>query len=143
MLYRHPMPTSLQATLNDLAATFADSILDAIRGVSLDDLISANGQARGSGRPSRSPAMTAEAPSAAKRPRATGRLARRSPEDIAAALVQVVSLVKKRKEGLRAEQIRNELGLQAKEMPRVLKEGIDRKTLRSRGQKRATTYFAT
>jgi hypothetical protein len=54
----------------------------------------------------------------------------------------VVSLVRSHKEGLRAEQIRSELGMQAKEMPRVLKEGLVKRKLRSKGQKRATTYFA-
>jgi hypothetical protein len=51
--------------------------------------------------------------------------------------------VKKHKEGLRAEQIREELGLQAKELPRVLKEGLSSRKLKSKGQKRATTYFAS
>jgi hypothetical protein len=50
--------------------------------------------------------------------------------------------VKKSPEGLRAEQIRTALSLQAKEMPRVLKEGVSTKKLRIKGQKRATTYFA-
>ncbi|HEY4015776.1 MAG TPA: hypothetical protein VGM06_20690 [Polyangiaceae bacterium] len=50
--------------------------------------------------------------------------------------------MKKHKEGLRAEQIRSELGLQAKEMPRILKEGLGKKSLKAKGQKRATTYFA-
>jgi hypothetical protein len=30
----------------------------------------------------------------------------------------------------------------AKEMPRILKEGLSTKKLTSKGQKRATTYFA-
>jgi hypothetical protein len=42
---------------------------------------------------------------------------------------------------MRAEQIRSTLGLQAKEMPRILKEGLSTKKLTSKGQKRATTYF--
>ena len=43
---------------------------------------------------------------------------------------------------MRAEQIRVELGMQAKEMPRILGEGIATRRLRKRGQKRATTYYA-
>lgn len=54
----------------------------------------------------------------------------------------MVGLVKKHGDGLRAEQIRAELGMQAKELPRVLKEGLASRKLRSKGQKRATTYFA-
>jgi Fic family protein len=54
----------------------------------------------------------------------------------------VVALVKGKKDGLRAEQIRAALKMQSKEMPRVLKEGLAKKKLKSKGQKRATTYFA-
>jgi hypothetical protein len=50
--------------------------------------------------------------------------------------------VKKHKAGLRAEQIRAQLGMQAKEMPRVLAEGLSKRKLKRRGQKRATTYTA-
>jgi hypothetical protein len=71
-----------------------------------------------------------------------GRLARRSLADIAKALSAVVALVKRNPKGLRAEQIRTELKMDAKEMPRVLKEGLAKKALKSKGQKRATTYTA-
>ena len=54
----------------------------------------------------------------------------------------MVALVTKHKDGLRAEQIRVQLGMQAKELPRVMKEGVATKVLKSKGQKRATTYFA-
>ncbi len=67
---------------------------------------------------------------------------RRSAEDIAKVLEIVVSLLGSRKNGLRAEQIRAELSLQAKELPRILKEGLSRKKIRAVGHKRATTYFA-
>jgi hypothetical protein len=74
---------------------------------------------------------------------ATGRLPRRSAEDIAAALDRVIALVKKNKDGLRAEEIRAALKMQAKEMPRILKEGLSTKKLKSKGQKRATAYWAS
>jgi Fic family protein len=67
---------------------------------------------------------------------------RRSPDDIAQVLGKVVALVKQHKQGLRAEQIRKQLGMQPKEMPRVLKDGLSSKKLKAKGQKRATTYFA-
>ena len=44
--------------------------------------------------------------------------------------------------GLRAEQIRAALKMQSKEMPRVLQEGLAKEKLKSKGQKRATMYFA-
>jgi hypothetical protein len=43
---------------------------------------------------------------------------------------------------MRAEQIRAQLKMQSKEMPRVLAEGLAKRKLRKKGQKRATTYFA-
>ena len=75
-------------------------------------------------------------------PRRGGRLPRRSAEDIKAALDSVHGLLKSSKGGLRAEQIRAALKLDVREMPRVLKEGLATKKLTSKGQKRATTYFA-
>ena len=76
------------------------------------------------------------------RPKKSGRLARRSPDQIKTLLDKVVSAIRStRGKGLRAEQIRAQLGLQANEMPRVLREGVASKKLKSKGQKRSTTYF--
>ena len=140
-IYSTSMTTPLHATLNDLAATFSDAVLQAIRRASLNELVSGNGQ-RPLAALGRRPPLAPVAPAAKKASRSMGRLPRRSAEDIAAALGQVVSLVKKSKAGLRAKQIRAELGLQAKEMPRILKEGLAKRALKTKGQKRATTYFA-
>jgi hypothetical protein len=135
------MPT-LHSTLQNLASAFASSILEAVRGGSLHELLGETGGAvrKGPGRP-----KAAEAPGGkpVARGARSGRLKRRSPEDIAQALDQMVALLKKNKAGLRAEQIREQLGMQAKEMPRVLKEGLSKKAFKSKGQKRATTYFAS
>jgi hypothetical protein len=137
------MTTPLQSTLYSLAASFTESILDVIRGASLDELLQSKNKARLNGRSSGTASATPSGSAAKRRFQKSGRLPRRSAEDIAKTAGQVVSLVKKHKEGLRAEQIRSELGLQPKEMPRILKEGLAKKVLKSKGQKRATTYFAT
>jgi hypothetical protein len=71
-----------------------------------------------------------------------GRLKRRSADDIAATLGNIVALLKAHPSGLRAEQIRKELDMLAKELPRPLAEGLASKALRKKGQKRATVYFA-
>lgn len=42
---------------------------------------------------------------------------------------------------MRAEEIRKFLNLDVREVPRVLKHGVETKKLRSKGTKRATTYF--
>ena len=139
------MPTgNLRSALNHLTSNFASAVLDAIKTASLDELVSGSaGHAaparRGPGRPRGS----GTSPGASPRPKRTpaGRLARRSPEQIAKAVERVVALVKKSKDGLRSEQIRAELKLDKRELPRVLGEGLTKKVLKSKGQKRATRYF--
>jgi hypothetical protein len=53
-----------------------------------------------------------------------------------------VTLLKSKKAGMRSEEIRRALQLDKRELPRVLKEGLAKKALKSKGQKRATTYAA-
>jgi hypothetical protein len=131
--------SNLHSQLASLAGAFASSVLEAIRGASLEEILSESRTP--ASRPRREPVSNGAVKPAA-RAKPAGRLRRRSADDIAKALDRVVALVKKNKEGLRAEQIRQQLGMQAKEMPRVLKDALAKKQLKSRGQKRATTYFS-
>ena len=145
--------SALKSSLQSLAASFAEDVVRAIQSASLQELlgevttrqertaarsrvapVAPNGGAASaeSVRPARSPALTRR-----------GRLKRRSTEDIAATLNSIVSLLKQHSSGLRAEQIRKQLSMQAKELPRPLAEGLQAKALRKKGQKRATVYFAT
>jgi hypothetical protein len=156
------MPSSLRSRLAELATEFSASVLDAIRGASLEELLSGSRGERARA-PSRGPApakrgarlagprAAAPAPAPARDTSAAtaapaarrrgGRLARRSSGDIAGVVTSIVGLLKSSPAGLRAEEIRAKLGLQAKELPRPLKEGLDAGTLSKSGQKRATTYF--
>jgi hypothetical protein len=133
---------SLRSQLNELAAHFADAIVNAIRGSSLEELLAQTGGGAGAGRGRGRPRGLAVATEAKPRGRRSGRLPRRSAEEIAAELDRIVGLVKKSKAGLRAEEIRAALKMQSKEMPRILKEGLATKVLKSKGEKRATTYTA-
>ena len=133
------MPT-LRSQLDALASSIANAVVDAIRGASLQELLATGGK-RGESSPRRAPAPSAAPARAAVKSTRTGRLKRRSAEDIGKILDDVVSLVKSKKDGMRAEEIRTSLGLQSKELPRVLKEGLSSKRLRKSGQKRATVYF--
>jgi hypothetical protein len=139
------MPT-LRSQLDAIAANFAQQIIAALQGASLNELVSSKDDGHvGNGRGSARPAPLKSAPPAAPTKHSlepSGRLRRRSDEEIAALLNKIVLLVKTQKAGLRAEEIRTKLGLQAKEMPRILKEGLSTKKLTSKGQKRAPTYFA-
>jgi hypothetical protein len=132
-LFSRVMPT-LRSNLTDLAHSFADSVLDAIRSASLEELLGEATSKRGAGRPPKLGPMRSS--------RSTGRLSRRSLEEITKTLDKVVLLVKTKKDGLRAEEIRAALGMQSKEMPRILKEGLEKKRLKAKGRKRATRYFA-
>jgi len=133
---------NLRSQLDSLAAAFANAVVDAIRGASLQELVATDG--RGGARAAAAAVAATKGAAAGPAPKATrtGRLKRRSSEDIGKILDEVVGLVKKNKDGLRAEQIRSELNLQSKELPRVLKEGLSSKRLRKTGQKRATVYSA-
>jgi hypothetical protein len=142
--HRVSMANSLRSALDDLARKFASSVVDAIRGASLGELlIEGGGARRGAGRPRGTTTAASTAARASAPARKPGRLPRRSPEDIARALDKIVLLVKTHKNGMRAEEIRATLGMQAKEMPRVLREGLAKKKLKAKGQKRATVYSAT
>ena len=70
-----------------------------------------------------------------------GRLPRRSPEDLAKGVEKVASLLRKKPEGLNAETIKAELGIDKRELPAIFKAGLASKVLKSKGQKRATRYF--
>lgn len=135
------MANSLRSAINSLATSFADSVLAAIRGASLEEL-----HADGGGRRRSSTTRPAGARVGARRtttPRRTGgRLARRSAADIEKTLAQVRSLLRGKKAGLRSEQILKALHLDKRELPRVLRTGLKAKQLRSKGEKRGTTYFA-
>jgi hypothetical protein len=87
---------SLRSDLQSLAATFADSVLPPSGAASLEELLAESGtdERRGPGRPPKSKAAPAPAAPRARKP---GRLPRRSPEQIAKALDQVVALVKGRR----------------------------------------------
>jgi hypothetical protein len=148
--------STLQSQLDSLARSFAEQIVETIRGSSLHELSSggvgsgANSasnhadapRAFASSRSARKAVTKATQVPAPKVTRSNGRLPRRSVDEIRAMLDKVVALVKKQRNGLRAEEIRADLGMLPKEMPRILKEGVSTKKLSTKGQKRATTYFA-
>ncbi|HEX3771522.1 MAG TPA: hypothetical protein VHV30_11675 [Polyangiaceae bacterium] len=146
--------STLKSSLQSLAVAFAEDVVRAIRGASLQELLGevAVTRARHGGSSAPAPSSRAAAAAAAAEPATRpapgavlgrrGRLKRRSADDIAVTLDRIVSLLKANPAGLRAEQIRKQLGMLAKELPRPLAEGLSSKALRKRGQKRATVYFA-
>jgi hypothetical protein len=127
----------LRSSIHDLAQTFAAHVLGAIRSASLEEILGQSpGAKRGPGRPA--------GPRGPGRPTKSGskRLARRSAKDIATVTESIVVLVRKHKAGLRAEQIRAQLGIAKREWMRPLEAALASRKLTKKGQKRATTYFA-
>lgn len=146
--------SNLRSTIEALASQFASSVLGALRSASIDELVNVAGASggggggggavrRGAGRP-RAAAVAVEAESASPRGRRGlgGRLGRRSADDISAMIESIVGALQKAGSGQRAEQIRETLGVEAKELPRPLAEAISTGRITKTGQKRATTYFA-
>jgi len=156
--------SNLKSTIEDLAADFAMNIISALRSASIEELTGVSGVRRSSssgnsgstnsgrvGRPAAAPAENSAASrksapsssSSSPAPRGRGgRLGRRSTADIESMVDSIVTLLTRAPEGLRAEQIRESLGVQAKELPRPLSDGLAAGKLRKSGQKRATTYYA-
>jgi hypothetical protein len=139
--------STLRSSLNDLASNFAEAVLAAVRGASLQELLAESGGAparRSPGRP-RGSSTTKSAPTAARASaparKPAGRLQRRTPEEIARSLALVVALVRK-STGMRSEEIQKALKLDKREVPRILYEGLKGKKLKKKGQKRATVYSA-
>jgi hypothetical protein len=112
--------SSLRASLDGLVSTFTGSILEAVRRSSVEEL-----------------ARLGTAPA---EEHVTGRLRRRSAAEITHALVRVIALLDGRPGGMRVKEIRLALGMDPREMPRVLQEGLRRRLLQTDGRKRATTY---
>ncbi|MFO0678600.1 MAG: hypothetical protein U0169_18850 [Polyangiaceae bacterium] len=141
------MPSNLRSTLTELAASFANNVLAALRGASLEDILSETAHLPGAGGSGRAPtslrgrSLDGAGPTS-RRAKPGGRLERRSADAIAQLVDRITDLVAKSPDGLRAEQIREALGLEAKELPRPLADALAAKKIVKQGQKRATTYFA-
>jgi hypothetical protein len=134
------MTASLRDTIQQLAAEFASGVLGAIRGSSLEDILAEAGGRRGPGRPRKSSTLLGEFPAGGRSGKGD-RLGRRSATDLARVVDQITELLSRNPKGLRAEQIRVELGLSAKEIPRPIAKALGSKRIAKSGQKRATTYF--
>lgn len=136
--------STLRAQIDRLAAQFAGNIIDALRGASLEDLMAIAGNRGGGGRRGRpvgGGGMSALDGGAGRRGRG-GRLGRRTQDDIGRMIERIFDLLQKTSGGMRAEQIREALGVEAKELPRPLADALASGRITKTGQKRATTYFA-
>ena len=132
--------STLRQAIENQAVQFAEAIIHAFRSASIDELAGVHSGTRGAPSSRASKAVSGPAPKTVNDP--GGRLGRRSSEDIAKVLESIVSLLGQHPEGLRAEQIKDSLGLDKREMPKPIGEGLKSGALTKTGAKRATTYFA-
>jgi hypothetical protein len=137
---------SLKNRISALAEEFSAGVIAAIRAASLEEILSeSGGGSRRAAAPSAAPSNgAAPAKRGPGRPRGkkSGRLARRSPEQIAQVVESVVGALKKNKNGMRSEQLQKLLKLDKKEISGPLNEALAGKKITKKGQRRATTYFA-
>jgi hypothetical protein len=128
------MHPSLQKKIGDLASQFALGIVNLIQDQSLSML---------TGGASGGIVSTAEAPAPRRARRAAAASAggRRSPEQMAELIQQIVDAVRSNAEGLRSEQIQEKTGLAKREVVRPLQLALKQGFLRKTGEKRSTTYF--
>jgi hypothetical protein len=124
----------------EMAQGLAEGVLSAVRSGSVDELL--NGHGSGSGARASSRGSATHASKKTFSTSSGGRLGRRSLEDIDAMAGRIVQTVRLAgKEGMRAEVIREKLGIERKELPRPLVQALEAGWLKTTGQKRATTYF--
>jgi hypothetical protein len=120
---------TLRSSIQTLAQTFASQLLEAIRGMSLDEILH---EAKGGAAVKTNGKTVAKA---TRKMKQTGRTRAISVEAI-------VSIAKKYPRGIRAEVLRRELGTKkdafSNQMAAAVKSGAVRKT----GTRRGTTYFA-
>lgn len=126
-----------RATRRADARTLAASDLGSVFGIDID--VQGAGAAQPS--PARQPRRR-RSPVQATAPRGEPP-GRRSSADVAGLVDRIVAVLKSCKTGLRAEQIRAALEINPKDLPRPIAAALQSKRIRKRGQKRATTYFAT
>ena len=135
------MPQNLQATIRQLAETFAEGLLQAARSASLEEILEGGGGAlsgrRAPGRPRKSAAPVAAEP-VAKR----GRPAKRNGASGDASIDRIVEVLRKNPKGLRSEQLRAQLKLEKIPFRQAAAKALDANLISRTGEKRSTTFFA-
>jgi hypothetical protein len=132
------MQSSIESEIEARVSAFAAELVAIVRASALEVVQEALGDAvtpravRGRG------AAVAAAPKAAS---GRGRGAKRDPEAIEALTNQLAAYIKKNP-GQRIEQIGKELDIPTKELALPVKKLLGAKRISTKGQKRATTYFA-
>src|SRR4051812_39840636 len=115
--------SSLRAQIDRLASEFAANIIATLRGASIDDISTVTGNRAGGAARRGRPVGGGENGGGARRARG-GRLGRRTADDIGRMIERISALLASNASGMRAEQIREALDVEAKELPRPLADAL-------------------
>lgn len=132
------MSADLDSALQAAVETFVVQLKDIFQRTALERVQSALGAEEPVARGGRAAKSAAAAPGS---PRGRKKGAKRTPEELEALVSSLLAYVKKHP-GERIEQIGTGLGLGTKDLALPARKLIADKLLRTKGQKRATTYFA-
>jgi hypothetical protein len=138
---------TLNAQLTQLVSKFANDLEALFREQALVAVRSALGDARGGpparvgGGAAKVAAARGRRPAASKKAGGRGKRVRRTAADLARVEQRIVEHVRKNP-GQRAEQIKKALGLGKKDWMLPVSRLIERGSLKSKGEKRSTTYSA-
>jgi hypothetical protein len=127
----------LREKIASLSADFASGVMAAIRECSLEELIGDRFGGARAAAPVTDKPRRGRPPGPAKK---SGRLARRSAEDIDVMADKIVAYVKQAGVPMRAEAVRAALAIDKKEWMKPLQLALDTKGLKKQGNKRATEY---
>ena len=128
--------------LQAIAQELIDAVMDATRQEFFDAVTEVSSKSNGVHALRSAPAFV-EPPVRSARTHKTGmdgRPGRRSTDEIDSMVERVCEVVS-REPGIRAENIRQELGLDARDLMRPLRLAVQNGRIHSTGQKRATSYF--
>jgi hypothetical protein len=131
------MPSSVESDIRSRVEAFVEEITAMIRTSALEVVSEALGE--GGSRPAARGRARASAPVVSSGRRAKG--AKRDPRLLQALTDKLGDYIKKNP-GLRIEQIGKALGTPTKDLALPVKKLVAAKKLSTKGQKRATTYFA-
>jgi len=134
------MPSSIESEIVSRAETLVEELTALIRESALaivQDALGAQRMPSRGGRGTRASAVRAPAQSTGRRRKG----AKRDPRELQALTDQLGAFVKK-SPGLRIEQIGKALGTPTKDLALPVKKLVAAKKISTKGQKRATTYFA-
>jgi len=122
----------IREQIAQMTSEYVNALLSMIRAQSLEAL---------SFSPESAPVKAAAVKSSSKKTVESGRLKRRSPEDVQKDVGRICTFLRAHRHGARSEEIRKALNLEPREMPRLLRKGLAGKAFFVlSGQKRSTVY---